>query len=57
MSDRFAVANECVTTSLLRYRQVLLKEQARLSLSKNALIIDGCGLLLCLFLLVGKLPM
>ncbi|AXD54468.1 hypothetical protein LAL53_00695 [Salmonella enterica] len=36
MSDRFAVANECVTTSLLRYRQVLLKEQARLSLSKNA---------------------
>lgn len=35
MSDRFAVANECVTTSLLRYRQVLLKEQARLSLSKN----------------------
>lgn len=26
MSDRFAVANECVTTSLLRYRQVLLKE-------------------------------
>lgn len=36
MSDRFAVANECVTTSLLRYRQVLLKEQARLSLSKNS---------------------
>ncbi|EPG8312757.1 hypothetical protein KP2022_22405 [Klebsiella pneumoniae] len=36
MSDRFSVANECVTTSLLRYRQVLLKEQARLSLSKNA---------------------
>ncbi|HGL6907747.1 MULTISPECIES: hypothetical protein [Enterobacterales] len=36
MSDRFAVANECVTTSLLRYRQVLLKEQARLYLSKNS---------------------
>lgn len=36
MSDRFAVANECVITSLLMYRQVLLKKQARLSLSKNA---------------------
>ncbi|UOY66837.1 MULTISPECIES: hypothetical protein [Enterobacter] len=36
MSDRFAVANECVITSLLIYRQVLLKKQARLSLSKNA---------------------
>lgn len=36
MSDRFAVANECVITSLLVYRQVLLKKQARLSLSKNA---------------------
>ena len=36
MSDRFAVANECVITSLLMYRQVLSKEQARLSLSKNA---------------------
>jgi len=36
MSDRFVIANECVTSSLLRYRQVLLKEQARLSLSKNA---------------------
>lgn len=36
MLDRFAVANECVITSLLMYRQVLLKKQARLSLSKNA---------------------
>ncbi|MCH4289201.1 MULTISPECIES: hypothetical protein [Enterobacter cloacae complex] len=36
MSDRFAVANECVITSLLMYRQVLLKKQARLSLSKYA---------------------
>lgn len=36
MSDRFAVANECVITSLLMYRQGLLKKQARLSLSKNA---------------------
>lgn len=35
MSDRFAVANECVTTSLLRHLLVLLTEQARLSLSKN----------------------
>ncbi|MBS6075266.1 MAG: hypothetical protein KIB03_10335 [Citrobacter freundii] len=36
VSDRFAVANECVITSLLMYRQGLLKKQARLSLSKNA---------------------
>lgn len=35
MTERFAVANECVITSLLRYREVLSKEALRLSLSKN----------------------
>lgn len=35
MGGRFAVANECVLTSIMRYRDVLLKEENRLSLSKN----------------------
>lgn len=35
MTERFAVANECIITSLLRYREVLSKEALRLSLSKN----------------------
>jgi len=55
MSDRFAVANECVTTSLLRYRQVLLKEQARLSLSKNAPHYRWMWFIAMSFLIGGKI--